>query len=76
MHQTTSEVTDGPQFGNKAYKDYIKEHGRESNRRDLLTKILTPGKKGESMTDRETYVEISNLVFAGTGELTFVAVES
>ncbi|KAK3676715.1 hypothetical protein LTR78_003491 [Recurvomyces mirabilis] len=53
------------QFGNTAYKDYIKKYGRDSKRRDLLTKILASG-SSMAMTDRETYVEIGNLVFAGS----------
>ncbi|KAK1818677.1 hypothetical protein LTR12_006862 [Friedmanniomyces endolithicus] len=54
------------QFGNSAFQEYIRRYGRDSKRRDLLTKVLVPQQKGKVMTDRETYVEVGNLVAAGT----------
>ncbi|KAK4893334.1 hypothetical protein LTR27_008228 [Elasticomyces elasticus] len=54
------------QLGNSAFQNYIHRHGRESKRRDLLTKILSPQREKELMSDRETSMEIGNLVFAGT----------
>ncbi|KAK0267791.1 hypothetical protein LTR54_017902 [Friedmanniomyces endolithicus] len=54
------------QFGNVAYQEYIRRYGRDSKRRDLLTKILVSQRKEELMTDRETSVEVGNLVAAGT----------
>lgn len=57
------------QYGKNALHQYIGEYGRESGRRDLLTRVLSvkgdPG--GQTLTDLEIYLEISNLVFAGTG---------
>ncbi|TKA75502.1 hypothetical protein B0A55_04652 [Friedmanniomyces simplex] len=47
-------------------QNYIKRYGRESKRGDLLTKILCPQRETDLMTDRETYMEVGNLVFAGT----------
>ncbi|KAK3625225.1 hypothetical protein LTR56_012019 [Elasticomyces elasticus] len=54
------------QLGNSTFQKYIERHGRESKRKDLLTKILSPQQEKNLMSDRETYVEIGNLVFAGT----------
>ncbi|KAK3075510.1 hypothetical protein LTR53_001127 [Teratosphaeriaceae sp. CCFEE 6253] len=57
------------QFGHGALQGYIQRYGRDSRRKDLLTKILISKDKDADkavMTDRETYVEIANLVFAGT----------
>ncbi|KAK1089156.1 hypothetical protein LTR33_000187 [Friedmanniomyces endolithicus] len=54
------------QFGNSAFQEYIRRYGRDSKRRDLLTKVLVPQQKGKVMTDRKTYVEVGNLVAAGT----------
>ncbi|KAK3617897.1 hypothetical protein LTR56_024996 [Elasticomyces elasticus] len=54
------------QLGNSAFQRYIERQGRESKRKDLLTKILSPQREKDRMSDRETYLEISNLVFAGT----------
>lgn len=56
------------QFGRKAFEEYVASHGRASKRQDLLTKILSPPKDGfEPLSDRDTYVEIGNLCFAGEG---------
>ena len=55
-------------FGEKALHDYIERYGRDSGRRDLLTKILAEEGTKSTLTDRDVYLEISNLVFAGTGE--------
>ncbi|KAK3070993.1 hypothetical protein LTR53_009476 [Teratosphaeriaceae sp. CCFEE 6253] len=54
------------QYGNTAFRDYVQRYGRDSKRRDLLTKILVPEGQEAVLTDRETYVEVGNLVFAGT----------
>ncbi|KAK5166454.1 uncharacterized protein LTR77_007997 [Saxophila tyrrhenica] len=54
------------EYGENAYRTYIKRFGRESGRKDLLTKILSPKDGNQVLTDRETYTEIGNLVFAGT----------
>jgi len=57
------------QYGKDSFESYVKEYGRDSGRRDLLTKVLSvkPGTGESALTDRETYMEVSNLVFAGTG---------
>lgn len=60
---------DSIQYGKNAYTTYIKSYGRKSGRKDLLTKILSPGESSPILTDRETYTEIGNLIFAGTGKL-------
>ena len=57
-----------PQYGRNAFNTYISRYGRDSGRRDLLTKIVNNKTTLEApMSDLETYIEISNLVFAGTG---------
>lgn len=59
------------QTGEQAFQRYIAQYGRESGRRDLLTKILSI--KAEdgvaALSDRETSLEIGNLIFAGTGRV-------
>ena len=57
------------QYGKDSFESYVKEYGRDSGRRDLLTKVLSvkPATGESVLTDRETYMEVSNLVFAGTG---------
>lgn len=55
------------QYGHDAFFDYIKRNGRKSQRKDLLTKILGSSSTDTApMTDEETFVEVGNLVFAGT----------
>lgn len=54
-------------YGRDAFFDYIDRYGRESGRRDLLTKILSNETNERSLDDVDTYKEVSNLVFAGTG---------
>jgi cytochrome P450 len=54
------------QYGQAAFSEYIARNGSRSNRKDLLTKILTPISEDSPMTDAETHAEICNLVFAGT----------
>ena len=56
------------QYGDDAMKDYIRRHGRKSNQRSLLTKMLTgdPATGIEPLTDAEISVEVSNLLFAAT----------
>lgn len=43
------------------------QYGRDSGRKDLLTKILVPKSTDEALTDFDVHTEIGNLVFAGTG---------
>ncbi|KEF61168.1 uncharacterized protein A1O9_02733 [Exophiala aquamarina CBS 119918] len=59
-------------YGAKAFNSYVGLYGRESGRKDLLTKILSvKAETGESqLGDRETSIEIGNLVFAGTVDTT------
>lgn len=59
-------------YGELKFNQYIKENGRQSRRRDLLTKIINAqSETGERpLTDLETYTEVGNLVFAGTGRCT------
>jgi cytochrome P450 len=59
-------------FGKAALQDYVERYGRDSGRRDLLTKILSTEGTKATLTDRDVYLEISNLVFAGTGESNLV----
>jgi cytochrome P450 len=55
------------QYGHDAFFDYVKRNGRKSTRKDLLTKILVSSSSDDApMTDEETFVEVGNLVFAGT----------
>ena len=53
-------------YGSNAVQDYIKRHGRTSNRRTLLTKLITGNTetKTEPLSDEEIVVEVSNLTFA------------
>lgn len=57
------------QFGQASFKEYLSTYGRQSGRKDLLSKVVSlKTDTGEPpLTDRETYVEIGNLVFAGSG---------
>lgn len=77
------EVILGPtriaEYGAKSFYQYIEENGRQSKRRDFLTKILNANANAEGasegegiekqavLSDRIIYQEIGNLVFAGTG---------
>lgn len=67
-------------YGEKAYWEYIEEHGRKSARRDLLTKIIGANAEGGDgqavLTDQETYTEVGNIIFAGTGACTARALRS
>ena len=57
-------------YGKVSFDRYISQYGRNSGRKDPLTKILTTKSEDDPpMTDRETCAEIGNLVFAGTGML-------
>lgn len=58
------------QHGADAFRQYIEQYGRDSGRRDLLTKILSakPDTGVRPLTDLEVSLEIGNLVFAGTGK--------
>lgn len=67
------------EYGGKAFFKYIQVNGRQSRRRDLLTKILIANDevdsnlgdnkevRSQSLTDAEIIPEIGNLIFAGTG---------
>lgn len=63
-------MTNFLQYGKQALESYLSKHGRESGRKDLLTKVVSlKTETGTSpLTDKETYTEIGNLVSAGTGE--------
>ncbi|KAK5688024.1 hypothetical protein LTS10_000002 [Elasticomyces elasticus] len=56
-------------YGENAFHCYVNQYGRDSGRRDLLTKILSvePEHDTAPLSDHETSVEVGNLVFAGTG---------
>lgn len=66
-------------YGQKSFYHYIEQNGRQSKGRDLLTKILgssneagthsggESGKKLAALSDRVTYLEVANMIFAGTG---------
>ncbi|KAK6412652.1 hypothetical protein LTR95_017947 [Oleoguttula sp. CCFEE 5521] len=56
-------VTD---YGKQAYEDYLRVNKSAPNRKDLLSKIVFNSSGEAPLTDRETYTEIGNLVFAGT----------
>lgn len=66
--QRTLSIT---KYGRKAFYDYIDRNGRQSTRKDLLTKILTaePETGALPLDDEQTIMEVGNLVFAGTGSL-------
>lgn len=53
-----------------AFRQYIEQYGRESGRKDLLTKILSAkAEEGQAqMSDRGISVEVGNLIFAGPGK--------
>lgn len=57
-------------YGGKRFSQYIQENGRQSQRKDLLMKILNAeAETGEqTLTDFETSTEVGNLIFAGTGK--------
>lgn len=57
------------QYGKTTFESYIAENGRESGRKDLLTKVVgLKSNTGEApLTDQEIYTEVSNLILAGTG---------
>ena len=58
------------QYGRVRFEEYIAKNGRHPKRKDLLTKILTVDEEGNApLTDHETYTELGNLIFAGTGRL-------
>ena len=59
------------QYGDSAFQRYVNQYGRDSGRKDLLTKILSAKTENNEvqLSDRETSVEIGNLVFAGTGKV-------
>lgn len=53
-------------YGRNAVHDYLNRHGRTSNRRTLLTKLITGNTeaKTEPLPDEEIITEVSNLTFA------------
>ena len=55
-------------YGKKAFFEYIARYGRESGRRDLLTKFMTmkPEDGDITFTDTAAWREVGNLVHAGT----------
>ncbi|KAJ9635617.1 hypothetical protein H2204_005791 [Knufia peltigerae] len=57
------------QYGVDAFDRYVAQYGRDSGRKDLLTKILVPKSLDEALTDFDVHTEIGNLVFAGTGRV-------
>ena len=73
--QTVQEMIAAPEkiakYGEEAYFKYIEENGRQSKKRDLLTKIIGANAEGGDgqavLSDKETYLEVGNLLFAGTG---------
>jgi hypothetical protein len=69
---TTACANSVDQYGKDAFDKYVKQYGRDSGRRDLLTKVLSvkPGAGEAVLTDRQAYMEVANLVFAGTGTFT------
>lgn len=60
---------DSVQYGVDAFDRYVAQYGRDSGRKDLLTKILVPKSLDEALTDFDVHTEIGNLVFAGTGRV-------
>lgn len=84
--QQVQDMIAGPtriaEYGKKAYFDYIAEHGRQSKRRDLLTKIIGANAEGGKddeqavLSDRATYLEVGNLIFAGTGKQPVISYRS
>lgn len=73
--EPVQEMIAGPtkiaEYGEKVYLEYINKNGRKSQRRDLLTKIIGANAEGADdqavLSDRETYLEVGNMIFAGTG---------
>ena len=68
-HESKLLTSNSVQYGETAFDNYISQYGRDSGRKDLLTKILSvKAETGEvPLTDLETHREVGNLVFAGTG---------
>lgn len=72
-------ATEIREYGEKAFYKYIQVNGRQSKRRDLLTKILIANDevdtdnddhrevKAQPLSDAATILEIGNSIFAGTG---------
>jgi cytochrome P450 len=59
------------QFGQASLEEYLETNGRDSGRKDLLSKIISnkTDMGDPPLTDVETSMEIGNLVFAGSGTL-------
>ena len=68
-HDSKLLFSNSVQYGETAFDNYISQYGRDSGRRDLLTKILSVKAEtgGAPLTDLEIHREVGNLVFAGTG---------
>lgn len=60
---------DQTQHGAKSFNNYVEQYGRDSGRKDLLTKILSvkPDSGEAQLSDYAISIEIGNLIFAGTG---------
>lgn len=60
------------QLGREAFERYIREHGRQPHRNDLLSRLLMAGREGTGgkditpLTDAEIQFEITGLTFAAT----------
>jgi cytochrome P450 len=55
------------QYTIDAFQDYVDLHGRTSNRKDMLAKLIQKPVNGvQGMTDYEIACEMSNLTFAAT----------
>ncbi|KIW95308.1 uncharacterized protein Z519_03892 [Cladophialophora bantiana CBS 173.52] len=55
------------QYGKDAFENYIAQYGRNSGRRDLLTKVVVAkDDEGAPLTDLEIYTEVAHLVHAGS----------
>jgi hypothetical protein len=59
-------------------KEYLETNGRDSGRKDLLSKIISnkTDTGDPPLTDLETSMEIGNLVFAGSGKLFNITAKS
>ena len=53
-------------FAKNAFYDYIDQHGRDSGRKDLLTKMLAIKSEDARLSDKAAYLELANFIFAGT----------
>lgn len=63
------------QRGANAFKDYLEKYGNNSQRNDLLARLVNPPDKHDRLSDAEISHEMSNLVHAGTGRHNFMAIQ-